>query len=61
VNGIELMKRLGTAFGERGTAASPVMVINKETGIIYTIKDLVSEVHDDADGSTTHWLEVEEY
>lgn len=37
-----------------------VMVLT-EDGTIYTIKSVVPEVHEDADGSTTIWLKVEEY
>ncbi len=44
-----------------GTAGSRVMVKDRTTGAIFSIIDVTYERHDDADGSTTHWIEVEEY
>lgn len=59
--GHQLSSLLHDAFGVRGTAGSLVMVKDATTGQIFTIKGVSAEVHEDADGSTTHWIEVEPY
>lgn len=61
MKGYELVEALHRNFGVRGTAGSRVMVKDKVTGTIFSVKGVVLDNHDDADGSTTHWIEVEEY
>lgn len=61
MKGHELTTQLNEVFAVRGTAGSLVMVIDRDTGNIFTVKGVRSETHDDADGSTTHWVEVEAY
>lgn len=38
-----------------------VMVIDRKTGKVFTITGVTYEHHYDADGSTTVWLDAEEY
>jgi len=57
---------LGALVGKVGTVGPTngdhlVMVKDRETGRMFTIKDVEFEQHEDADGSTTVWLQVEEY
>lgn len=61
MKGIELVAELGRAFAQKGTGSGLVMVRDRDTDKMFTVKGVVSERHDDADGSTTHWIEVEEY
>lgn len=58
--------KLGTLAGRIGTVGPAngdhlVVVQDKDTGKIFMIKDVQFETHEDADGSTTVWLVVEEY
>lgn len=61
MKGIELVAELGRAFAQKGTGSGLVMVKDKKTGKMFSVKGVVTETHDDADGSTTHWIEVEEF
>lgn len=61
MKGYELTELLNETFADRGTAGGLVMVRDVGTGRLFSVKNVVSETHHDADGSTTHWIEVEEY
>ena len=56
---VELMNGLGDHMVV-GHAYDSVVVIDKDSGKTFSIKDVVAEVHDDGDGSTTVWIQVEE-
>ncbi len=61
MKGYELVQALNEDFREWGTAGSRVVVINDDTNEVYIVKSTTVEHHDDADGSTTHWIHVVDY
>lgn len=45
---------------KEGLGAEPTVVIDKETGKTFSVKKVRREIHYDAGGSSTLWIEVEE-
>ena len=43
-----------------GAHNSLVMVIDNNSRVVYSIKSIEHETHNDADGSETIWIKVEE-
>lgn len=56
----ELLRQLSDDVGVTGTAGQPVVVRDKASGMTFTVVGTEREVHEDADGSVTHWILVEE-
>ena len=59
MNLTEFITMLNSALDYSGD--DRVKITDKNSGMIFDIQDVVSEVHEDADGSTTHWIQVEEH
>jgi hypothetical protein len=59
--------RLGELVSKIGAVHVPlnadhlVMVIDAGNGMLYDVVDVQFETHDEADGSTTVWIKVEEH
>lgn len=37
-----------------------VAVIHPESGLVFSVKEVVGEIHEDADNSATVWVKIEE-
>lgn len=52
----ELIEALRRDVAVTGSAGSQVMLKNGDTGEVLDIELTLRDVHDDADGSITHWI-----
>jgi hypothetical protein len=59
----EFAEKLGEALadhGPEGAVDALVMVKDVDTNLMFQVKGISAEVHEDGDGSTTLWINVEE-
>lgn len=49
------------AVGAASKTPNDLVMVRTEDGTLHSVKSVTSETHDDADGSTTIWVDVEEH